>query len=174
MFFGLLNSNDQYIAGDIDVDIRIINDAGEEVYSATKSVTAQDFGNYESQTAGKEYLADVRIPASDIKNGKSNNDTVYLTVYKDDTVRFDEVNCSALCCLPVADVKLTAKELPVELNVKGYDGNIESVIKITDVSFVYEKEYIPQLQITFPVKKFPAKAQVTISFPINSMTVMNT
>lgn len=158
LFFGLLNSNDQYIAGDVDVDIRIINDAGEEVYSATKSVTAQDFGNYESQAAGKEYLADVRIPASDIKNGKSNNGTVYLTVYKDDTVRFDEVNCSALYCLPVADIKLTAKELPVELNVKGNDGSIESVIKITDVSFVYEKEYIPQLQITFSGEKISGKS----------------
>lgn len=149
LFFGLLNSKDEYIAADVNVDIRIVNDVGEEVYSATKSVTVDDFGDYESKIAGKQYLANVRIPASDIKDGKSNNGTVYMTVYKDDTVRFDEVNCSALYCLPVADVQVIAKELPVELNVKGYDGSIESTISITDLSYTFEKGLLPQLKITF-------------------------
>lgn len=149
LFFGLLNDNDKYIAADVDIDIRIVNDVGEEVYSATKSVTSEDFGDYESTSAGKQYLANVRIPVSDIKSGKSNNGIVYLTVYKDDAVRFDEVNCTALYCLPVADVNLSAEELPVEIKVKGYDGSIESILKITDVSYVYEKEYTPQLNITF-------------------------
>lgn len=153
LFFGLLNSKDKYIAADVDVDIRIINDAGEEVYSATKSVTSKDFGDYESRVAGKQYLANVRIPASDIKNGKSNNGTVYLTVYKGDTVRFDEVNCIALYCLPVADVQLTAEGLPVEIKVKGYNGSTKSILKITDVSYVYEKEYTSQLKITFSGQK---------------------
>lgn len=149
LFFGLLNSNDKYIAANVNVDIRIVNDVGEEVYSATKSVKTNDFGNYESKVAGKQYLANVRIPASDIKNGKSNNGTVYLTVYKDDTVRFDEVNCSALYCLPVADIQVTAEGLPVELNVKGYNGSTESILKITDISYTHEKEYTSQLKITF-------------------------
>lgn len=153
LFFGLLNSNDKYIAADVDVDIRIVNDAGEEVYSATKSVTTKDFGDYESEVAGKQYLANIRIPASDIKNGKSNKGTVYLTVYKEDTVRFDEVNCTAFYCLPVADVQLTAEGLPVEIKVKGYDGSTESILRITDVYYVYEKEYTLQLQITFSGQK---------------------
>lgn len=153
LFFGLLNSNERYIAADVNVDIRIVNDAGEEVYSATRSVTSKDFGDYESKVAGKQYLANVRIPAADIKNGKSNNGTVYLTVYKDDVVRFDEVNCAALYCLPVADVNLSAEGLPVEVKVKGYDGSTESVLKITDVSYTYEKEYTSQLKITFSGQK---------------------
>ena len=153
LFFGLLNNKERYIAADVTVDIRIVNDAGEEVYSATKSVTSKDFGNYKSQIAGKQFFANVRIPASDIKSGKSNDGTVYLTVYKDDDVRFDEVNCTALSCLPVADVELDAKDLPIELEVKGYDGNVESIIRITDVTYVYEKDFTPQLQITFSGQK---------------------
>lgn len=149
LFFGLLNSNDKYIAADIDVDIRIVNDADEEVYSATKSVTSKDFGDYESKVAGKQYLANVRIPASDIKSGKSNNGTVYLTVYKGDTVRFDEVNCTALYCLPVADIQLSAEGLPTEIKVKGYDGATESILQITEISYVHEKEYTSRLKITF-------------------------
>ncbi len=153
LFFGLLNSYDEYIAADVDVDIRIVNDIGEEVYSATKSVTVDDFDDYESKAAGVQYLANLRIPASDIKDGKSNNGTVYLTVYKDDTVRFDEVYCSALYCLPVADIQVTAKELPVELNVKSFDGSIESTLTITDFSYTYEKEYTSRLKITFSGQK---------------------
>lgn len=136
----------KYIAADVDVDIRIVNDADEEVYSATKSVTSKDFGDYESQVAGKQYLANIRIPASDIKSGKSNNGTVYLTVYKDDDVRFDEVNCTALYCLPVADVQLTAEGLPVEIKVKGYDGSTESVINITDGFVCLRKGIHPTTQ----------------------------
>ena len=153
LFFGLLDSNDRYIAADVDVDIRIVNDADEEVYSATKSVTSEDFGDYESNAAGKQYLANVRIPASDIKSGKSNNGTVYLTVYKGDTVRFDEVNCTALYCLPVADVTLSAEGLPTKIEVKGFDGSTESVLEITDVSYTYEKEFTSQLKITFSGQK---------------------
>lgn len=153
LFFGLLDSNDQYIARNVDVDIRIVNDAKEDVYSATKAVTIKDFGYYESQIAGERYLANIRISASDIKNGKSNNGTVYFIVYKDDTILFDEVNCDALYCLPVADVTLMANDLPVDLKVKGYDGSTESIIEIVDVSYSYEKEYVPQLKITFSGQK---------------------
>lgn len=149
LFFGLLNSNDRYIAANVNVDIRIVNDVGEEVYSATKSVRTYDFGSYESEVAGRQYLANVRIPASDIKKGNSNSGTVYLTVYKDNTVLFDEVNCSALYCLPVADIQVMAEGLPVELNIKGYNGSTESILKITDITYTYEEEYISQLNITF-------------------------
>lgn len=153
LFFGLLNSDDEYISADVDVDIRIVNDYDEVVYSATKSVTVDDFDDYESKVAGVQYLANLRIPASDIKDGKTDNGTVYFTVYKDDTVRFDEVYCSALYCLPVADIQVTVKELPVELNVKGFDGSIESTLTIMDFSYIYEKEYMPQLKITFSGQK---------------------
>lgn len=153
LFFGLLDSDGQYIAGNVNVDIRIVNDADEEVYSATKSITIKDFGYYESQITGERYLANVRISASDITNGKSNNGTVYFIIYKDDTILFDEVNCNALYCLPVADVTLTVNDLPTDLKVKRYDGSTESIIEIVDVSYSYEKEYIPQLKITFSGQK---------------------
>ena len=96
LFFGLLNEHDEYISAEVNVDIRIVNDRGEEVYSETQSVSKRDFGTYESQASGKQFLANIRISADDIRKGKSNNGTVYLTVYKDDTVRFDEVNCSEI------------------------------------------------------------------------------
>ncbi|MDD6094922.1 MAG: hypothetical protein PUC29_04170 [Clostridia bacterium] len=147
LFFGLLNKNDKYVSANVDVDIRIVNDEGEEVYKATKSVTPADFGNYTSQVAGEQFLAEIRISEKDVACGKSSNGTVYLTVYKDDVVRFDEVNCSALYCLPVSDIELIAENLPIEINVKGYNGNVESKIRIDEVSYSFEKEYTPVLKI---------------------------
>lgn len=167
LFFGLLNENNEYIAADVDVDIRIVNDVGEEVYSATRAVTSEDFGNYESKANGKQYLANIRIPASDIKSGKSNNGTVYLTVYQGDTVRFDEVNCAALYCLPVADVNLSAEDLPVKIKVKGYDGSTEAVLEITDVSYVYDKN-TSWLKITFSGEKISGRSSTydTITYKL--------
>lgn len=148
LFFGLLNENDKYVSADVNVDMRIVNDKDEEVYKATKSVTKKDFGTYTSKVAGEQYLAEIRIPVKDIASGKSSNGTVYLTVYKDDVVRFDEVNCTALYCLPVSDVKLVAEGLPTEISVKGYNGSIESKIRIDEVIYVYDKTLTSTLKIT--------------------------
>lgn len=153
LFFGLLNQNDSPISADVDVDIRIVNEDGEEVYTGTKSVSKDDFSYYTSQAAGEQYLANVKISASDIALGTSSNGTVFFTVYKANTVSFDEVNCKALYCLPIKDIQLTYDSLPLELKVKDYLGNIESIIQINDVTYNFEKDYVPQLEITISGKK---------------------
>lgn len=148
VFFALLTVSERYVSADVDVDIRIVNDNGEEVYSGTHSITKDDFGYYSSKVAGEQYLANLRIPASNIATGTSANGKVYLTVYKGEFLRFDEVNSEALYCLPVKDVQLIADGLPQEINVKGYDGKVESKIRIEEVKYTYEKEFTSQLKIT--------------------------
>ena len=148
LFFGLLNEKDKYIAADVDVDIRIADEDGNELYYQTRSVTKKDFGYYTSQAAGEQYLAEIRIKAAEINEGVSSSGKVYLTVYKEGVVRFDEVNCAALYCLPMKDVSLETEQLPIELNVKGYDGKTESVIKIEDVTYKYDNSLTPRLEIT--------------------------
>lgn len=71
----------------------------------------------------------MRIPAADIISRKSSNGTVFLTVYKNDIMRFDEVNCGALYCLPISDVELIFDTFPLSIDVKVYDGSIESTIR---------------------------------------------
>lgn len=141
------------MSADVDVDIRIVNDNGEEVYKMTQEVSKNDFGYYTSQVAGEQYLANVRIPVSDILPGTSSDGKVYLTVYKSDIVRFDEVNCDALYCLPIKDVQLTCESLPLELKMKDYRGNTESIIQINDVSYIFDKGYSPRLEITISGEK---------------------
>lgn len=148
LFFGLCNKSGEFISANVDVDIRILNDQNEEVYSDTKSVTKNDFGYYSSKNVGEQYIANVRITAADIAAGKSTNGTVYLKVRQGDVVLFDEVNCPALYCLPVSDVKLTTEKLPYEVELKGFDGKVESKIQIESVDYIFDKSITPQLKIT--------------------------
>lgn len=148
LFFGLCNKSGKFISANVDVDIRIMNDQNEEVYSGTKSVTKNDFGYYSSENAGEQYLANVRITAADIATGKSTKGTVYLKVRQGNVALFDEVNCTALYCLPVSDVKLTTEKLPFVVALKGYDGKVESKIKIERVDYIFDKLITPQLKIT--------------------------
>ena len=158
VFFGLLNKNNEYISADVDVDIRIVNEYDEEVYKGTKSVSKNDFNYYTSQAAGEQYLANIRIATSEISFGKSANGKAYLTVYKADTVLFDEVNCDAFYCLPIGDVQVTFDTFPLDLRIIGYDGITESIIQINDVSYKFEKDYLPQLKITISGEKTYGKS----------------
>ena len=148
LFFGLADKNDKPLSADVDVDIRIVNDADEEVYNGTKSVSPDNFNYYTSPAAGEQYLAHVRIPATEIRAGKSANGKVYFTVYKENSVKFDEVNCAALYCLPIEDVQVTFDPFPIDLRVKNFTGGTASVIQIQGAEFKFDKDYSPRLTIT--------------------------
>lgn len=158
LFFALLNKANEYTSADVNVDIRIVNDDGAEVYKATHFVERDDFGYYTSQTAGDQYLANVRIPTSQITAGTNVNGKVYLTVYKGDSLRFNEVNCTALYCLPIMDTQLVAEDLPKEISVKDYYGKIESKIKVEEVTYIHYKNYTSTLKISFAGTKTYGKS----------------
>ena len=153
IFFGLSDKNDTPLAEDVDVDIRIVNDEEEEVFSGTKSVSTEDFGYYTSQAAGEQYLANLRIPAEEIAPGVSASGKVYFTVYKDDTIFFDEVNCDAIYCLPIKDVFVGFDSFPLDLKVKDYLGGTGSIIQVQSAEFEFQKDYLPQLTITVSGEK---------------------
>lgn len=148
LFIGLADKNSRSLSAAVDVDIRIVNDANEEVYVGTKSVSPDDFDYYTSQAAGKQYLANIRIPAAEIKAGKSANGKVYFTVYKENQVQFDEVSCDALYCLPIDDIQVTFDSFPLDLQVKDFTGGTASVIQIQGAEFRFDKDFSPKLTIT--------------------------
>ena len=153
LFFGLADKNDKPLSAGVDVDIRIVNDENEEVYTGTKSVSPDDFGCYTSRAAGEQYLANVRIPAAEIKAGKSESGKVYFTVYKGNALQFDEVNCDALYCLPIEEVQVTFDSFPLDLKMKDFMGGTASVIQIQGAEFKFDKDYIPKLTVTITGEK---------------------
>ena len=153
IFFGLADKDNKPLSADVDIDIRIVNDEDEEVYAGTKSVSSGDYSNYTSQAAGEQYLANVRIPAAEIAAGKSANGKVYFTVYKENAVQFDEVNCDALYCLPIEDVQVTFDSFPLDLKVRDFMGGTASVIQIQGADYKFDKDCFPQLSITITGEK---------------------
>lgn len=148
IFFALRDKADQNIAAEADVDVRIVSSDGTEVYSGTHSVTEADFSYYSNQVDGERYLANLRIPASAVAPGTSASGTVFFTVYKEDYMDFGEVNCEAFYCLPLLDASVAAKELPVELEVKDWDGSVASRIQVEEIRYLHEKDYTSTLKIT--------------------------
>ena len=159
LFFALHNKKGDAIAADVDVDVRIVNEYNEEVYTGTHTLTEDDFGHYTSNAAGQQFLANVRIPTEKIAEGRSVSGKVYFTVYKENELQFEEASCDALYCLPVLDVTVEAESLPVEIKVKDYFGGTTSKIRIDEISYVFEKNYMPQLKITLIGTKTYGKNQ---------------
>lgn len=157
VFFGLFNKDGKPLTADVNVDIKILNDENEEVYAATKSVGADDYAYYTSQADGSQCLANIRIPAEEISEGTSASGKVYLTIYKENAVQFDEVNCDALYCLPIKDVQVTVDTLPLDLKIKDYMGETTSVIQVQEVGYEFDKGYSPTLTITIYGEKVSGK-----------------
>lgn len=166
LFFGLLDKDGNYLATDGSVDIRIVNEKDETVYTATKNFSKDDFGNYTSQIAGEQFLVNVRIPASDIEEGKSSSGKVFLTVYNENAYAFDEVNCEATYCLPVSDINLIHGVFPQEIEVTGYLGGTDAILRITDLTYEFDKEYIPQLKITLFGEKVFGKDSSGVAYDV--------
>ena len=148
LFFGLLDQNRAAVSANVTIDIRIVNEENEEVFSGTRSVSENDFGYYTSQAAGEKYLANVRIPAEEITAGKSDSGKVYLTVYQGNTVLFDEVNCQALLCLPVQDIQVAFDPFPLNLTTQDYFGNTASVLQIQGAEYKFDPASSPFLSVT--------------------------
>lgn len=153
LFFSLEDANKNPLSVGADVDIRIVNDEGEEVYDGRKSVSSNDYDYYTSQITGEQYLADLRIPETEIRPGKSKSGKVYFTVYKENTFEFDEVNCDALFNLPIEDVQVTFDSFPIDLKVNDFMSDTASIIQIQSAEFKFDKDYVPCLTITITGEK---------------------
>ena len=161
VFFALFNKNGKAVSASATVEIRIVNDSDEEVYRGCKKITESDFGYYTSKSEGEQFLADVRIKASEIKPGKTSSGTVYITIYNDNEFRFDEVNCRASFSLPIADVTVVSDQLPIEIDCKGYDGKLEAKIRVEEVAYTFDKGLLQQLNIEFSGTKTYGKTSTT-------------
>ena len=162
LFFGLLDANDNPVAAAANVEIRIINDYDEVVYTGTKTITEDDFGTYSNLLQGDRFMANVRIDASELTEGASTCGTVYFTVSNSSSFMFDEASCKALYCLPIKDVQLNIPSLPLEIqNSSSYYG-LESTVSITNISYAMDKSaFMPSLKITITGEKtFEGKSTV--------------
>ena len=135
LFFQLTDEDGMPVAAPVDVAVRIENEAGEVVYEGSGRVEEEYFANFTSEAMGEQFLGEALIPADQIQPGKAESGTVYFTVTGED-FGFDECQCPARYCLPIAQTTVEGEGLPVELTLKDFEGRMTSKIRIDGVEFV--------------------------------------
>lgn len=153
LFFALCDDKGKNVASEATVDIKIVNSAEEIVFEGTKNITESDFGYYTSQNEGERFLADLRIPESEISPGKAADGTIYFTVHKDGVFLFDECNCKIWYDLPIKDFSIIAENLPTEVTVNAYDGSIQSKITINSVDCEVDAGILPTVTVVISGEK---------------------
>ncbi len=133
LFFALCDDKGKHVTSKVNVNIRIVNSAGETVFEGTRNITEADFGYYSRKDEESQLLANLRIPASEISPGKAVDGTVYFTVYKDGVWQFDECNCEIYRDLPIKDFHIVTENLPAEVTLYSYDGSVQSKFVISSV-----------------------------------------
>ena len=98
--FAFKDSNEKYIKSEATVEIRIVNDADETVYSATRNVKESDFGQWHN--AYEEWMgASIYIKDSEISTGSSETGTFYYKITAADGTWFKEYSLEIDEGLPI-------------------------------------------------------------------------
>ncbi|MCK4808511.1 MAG: DUF4352 domain-containing protein [Candidatus Aenigmarchaeota archaeon] len=121
--FSLMDSSKEYVSGDGNGQIRIVNSDEETVYTGTINVNKESFGTYTLLLTGENFLAYVwEIPITEIKKSVSSSGTMYLN-FKTKNAEFEELDTS-LWGLPT----YTEEEL-AKLNEEDYSKSAISTNK---------------------------------------------
>lgn len=169
LFFSLVDDDDKELTASATVAIRIEDEKEHVLYEGIKQITSKDFSYYNSKTSGTHLYAEIRIDKSEIKKGYTSSGKVYLQVQNEDYFYFDEVNCSALYCLPIKGIKMvTQNALPAEIVNRSYDNSIESKFLITDVSYTVDFDSFTEPAIELEIKG--KKTYESSSFSLNDFS----
>lgn len=110
-------------------EISIVNDDGKEVYAATKLVRSSDY-------IGTSAV--VRIDEAEVKGGSTKTGSVTVRFYNANYFSFEGGSDSLPFDLPIAPITIALPTLPAVFHDFDYKGNIDSSVKITDIT--YEKQ----------------------------------
>ena len=135
LVFSLMDSSENELTAPAVVEIRITNDAGETVYTATKTVKSSDFTTWSyNNGAVKKLQATIYIYDSEIRQGKSADGDIYFTVYNDGYFSFDESRLS-IEDLPEKGTTILLPTLPTVIHDYNYDKSIDSSVKVTNITY---------------------------------------
>ncbi len=135
LVFCLGNYDEEQIAAPATVEIKIKNDSGEIVYSATKSVTTSDYSKwYYNNGAVEKYQATIYINDSEITYGDVDSGNIYFTVYNTGHFSFDE-SVLRVDQLPVKPTTIILPTLPDTIADFSYSGKTTSAVKISNITY---------------------------------------
>ena len=94
LLFGLENSSEEKVAVPAIVDIRIVNDDGQEVYRSRRELSEYDFATWSNRISGSRLLASIEIDFDSVKGGTTSDGTIYFTIFNPGYFTFSESELS--------------------------------------------------------------------------------
>ena len=144
LFFTLTDKKDKVVKSPARIDVRIVNDSKQTVYSKSVDIDKDDYGKWSSKLAGDQILASIRISDSEIQKGDSSDGTLYFKVSLSNGVYFEESSLSVYN-LPFTSVaEKTSIKLPVvplEYKGFGWSSNVTERFQITSIRSEIEGSY---------------------------------
>jgi hypothetical protein len=142
LFFSFKDKNNNRIKSAATVEIKIINDNNETVYSKTKNITAKDFGYWSDSYEDDQLLCSIDIKDSSIYGGTVSTGKIYFSVYYKNIFYFDvsKLSVENLPLLSLDELySLTGPDLPFSITLNQYGE--EKSFDFTDGQFKYEDNY---------------------------------
>lgn len=152
LLFSFYDEDEKELWMNCSVDITIKN-GDENVYSATKTITEDDFSYWENFIGERSYCASITINENDIQKGSSSDGKVFFDVtgnefgYK--IFEKYEFNISELPRITSVDKSSVAlPSTPITLNDYTWNGDINSTIKIDKIDTKLEENFDDSFNIT--------------------------
>ena len=108
LLFSLLDEDENPVATNAVVDVRIVNDEGIELYKKSVKISPIDFSIWTTISTGEEeFKASIFINDSEITKSSKESGKVYFTVYaEDDSFYFEESELTIYDSLPVVETSV--------------------------------------------------------------------
>lgn len=152
LLFSFYDEKEKELWLNCSVDITIKN-GDENVYSATKTITEDDFSYWENFIGERSYCASITINKNDIQKGNASEGTVSFDVTGNEfghKIFEDYVfDISELPRITSADKSSVAlPSTPITLNDYTWNGDINSTIKIDKIDTKLEENFDDSFNIT--------------------------
>lgn len=152
LLFSFYDEDEKELWLNCSVDITIKN-GDENVYSATKTITEDDFSYWENFIGERSYCASITINKNDIQKGSYSDGKVFFDVtgnefgYKIfEKYEFDISELPRITSVDKSSV--TLPPTPITLNDYTWNGDVNSTIKIDSIDTRLEEEFDDSFSIT--------------------------
>ena len=152
LLFSFYDEDEKELWLNCSVDITIKN-GDENVYSATKTITEDDFSYWENFIGERSYCASITINKNDIQKGSSSDGKVFFDVtgnefgYKIfEKYEFDISELPRITSVDKSSIALPST--PITLNDYTWNGDVNSTIKIDNIEPKLEESFDDSLNIT--------------------------
>lgn len=146
IIFSFLDSSKKETWMNCEVDLAIVNDNGETVYSKEHKITKTDYSTWSGYLYGEHYAASIILNDNEITKGSCEDGKIILNVtgaryglkmFEDYEISINDLPHFS----PTDSCSIELPTLPMIFNEYNWDDTIDSTVRIDDISVEWEENY---------------------------------